>query len=64
MDELAVALGMDPIALRIHNEPEVDPESGHPFSTHGLAECLEPGHSASAGPNATRRRSRDARADG
>ncbi|MFF5037282.1 xanthine dehydrogenase family protein molybdopterin-binding subunit [Nocardia salmonicida] len=43
MDELAVALGMDPIALRMHNEPEVDPESGHPFSTHGLAECLRTG---------------------
>ncbi|WP_410876248.1 xanthine dehydrogenase family protein molybdopterin-binding subunit [Nocardia sp. A7] len=43
MDELAVALGMDPIALRIHNEPEVDPESGLPFSTRGLVECLRSG---------------------
>ncbi|MEU4596690.1 xanthine dehydrogenase family protein molybdopterin-binding subunit [Nocardia sp. NPDC023988] len=43
MDELAVALGMDPIALRIHNEPEVDPESGRPFSSRGLVECLQVG---------------------
>lgn len=43
MDELAVALGMDPIALRVHNEPEVDPESGRPFSTRGLIECLRAG---------------------
>ncbi|MFC4372876.1 xanthine dehydrogenase family protein molybdopterin-binding subunit [Nocardia halotolerans] len=43
IDELAVALGMDPIALRLHNEPEVDPESGRPFSSRGLAECLRVG---------------------
>ncbi|MGW5922406.1 xanthine dehydrogenase family protein molybdopterin-binding subunit [Nocardia fluminea] len=43
MDELAVALGMDPIDLRVHNEPEVDPESGRPFSTRGLVECLRTG---------------------
>ncbi|MFC9966954.1 xanthine dehydrogenase family protein molybdopterin-binding subunit [Nocardia ignorata] len=43
MDELAVELGMDPIALRIHNEPEVDPESGRPFSSRGLVECLRTG---------------------
>ncbi|WP_278265404.1 xanthine dehydrogenase family protein molybdopterin-binding subunit [Nocardia sp. AG03] len=43
LDELAVALGMDPIALRIHNEPEVDPESGRPFSSRGLVECLRTG---------------------
>ncbi|MFC8383325.1 xanthine dehydrogenase family protein molybdopterin-binding subunit [Nocardia sp. NPDC057272] len=43
MDELAIALGMDPIAVRIHNEPEVDPESGRPFSTRGLVECLRTG---------------------
>lgn len=43
MDELAVALGMDPIALRVHNEPEVDPESGRPFSSRGLVDCLRVG---------------------
>ncbi|MFD5178138.1 xanthine dehydrogenase family protein molybdopterin-binding subunit [Nocardia sp. NPDC058379] len=43
IDELAVALGMDPIAVRVHNEPEVDPESGRPFSSRGLVECLRVG---------------------
>ena len=32
MDELAVACGLDPIELRIRNEPELDPEKGIPFS--------------------------------
>ncbi len=43
MDELAVALGMDPIALRVRNEPETDPESGHPFSSRSLVVCLREG---------------------
>jgi xanthine dehydrogenase YagR molybdenum-binding subunit len=43
MDELAVACGLDPIELRIRNEPEVDPESGNPFSTRNLVECLRRG---------------------
>jgi xanthine dehydrogenase YagR molybdenum-binding subunit len=43
MDELAVALGMDPIELRIRNEPDVDPESGNPFSSRSLVECLRTG---------------------
>ncbi len=38
MDELAVALGMDPVALRLANEPEVDPESGKPWSSRRLRE--------------------------
>ncbi len=42
MDELAVALGMDPIALRVHNEPEVDPESGRPFSSRGRVGGFRP----------------------
>ena len=28
MDELAEKLGLDPIELRIRNEPEIDPETG------------------------------------
>ena len=36
MDELAVALDMDPIALRLKNEPEQDPEKEVPFSTRAL----------------------------
>jgi xanthine dehydrogenase YagR molybdenum-binding subunit len=43
MDELAIACGIDPIELRIRNEPEVDPESGLPFSSRGLVECLREG---------------------
>jgi xanthine dehydrogenase YagR molybdenum-binding subunit len=43
MDELAVALGIDPIELRIRNEPEVHPESGLPFSSRGLVACLRQG---------------------
>jgi xanthine dehydrogenase YagR molybdenum-binding subunit len=43
MDELAVACGIDPIELRIRNEPEIDPETGHPFSSRGLVACLREG---------------------
>jgi len=37
MDELAERLGMDPIELRLRNEPEKDPLSGRPFSSRNLA---------------------------
>jgi xanthine dehydrogenase YagR molybdenum-binding subunit len=43
IDELAVALGMDPIALRIANEPEVEPESGRAFSSRNVVACLREG---------------------
>ncbi len=43
MDEMAIACGLDPIEFRIRNEPDVDPESGHPFSSRGLVACLEEG---------------------
>jgi xanthine dehydrogenase YagR molybdenum-binding subunit len=43
MDELAIACGLDPIEVRIRNEPAVDPESGHPFSSRGLVACLREG---------------------
>jgi xanthine dehydrogenase YagR molybdenum-binding subunit len=43
MDELALACGLDPIELRIRNEPEVHPESGRPFSSRGLVACLRQG---------------------
>jgi xanthine dehydrogenase YagR molybdenum-binding subunit len=43
MDELAVACGLDPIELRIRNEPDVDPESGLPFSSRNLVACLREG---------------------
>ena len=36
VDELAVKLGMDPIALRLRNEPENDPTLGLPFSQRNV----------------------------
>jgi xanthine dehydrogenase YagR molybdenum-binding subunit len=43
MDELAETLGVDPIQLRVRNEPEVDPETGKPWSSRHLVECLREG---------------------
>lgn len=43
MDDLAVATGLDPIELRVRNEPEVDPGTGKPFGNRRLVECLERG---------------------
>jgi xanthine dehydrogenase YagR molybdenum-binding subunit len=43
MDELAHACGLDPIELRVRNEPEIDPETGLPFSSRGLVECMREG---------------------
>ncbi|MET0424257.1 MAG: molybdopterin cofactor-binding domain-containing protein, partial [Actinoplanes sp.] len=43
MDELAVALEMDPIDLRLRNEPDVEPESGTPFTSRHYTECLRQG---------------------
>lgn len=43
MDELASACHLDPIELRLRNEPQVDPESGKPWSGRHLIECLNVG---------------------
>jgi len=43
MDELAYALKLDPLALRLINYAEVDPESGKPFSSKALRECYRIG---------------------
>jgi xanthine dehydrogenase YagR molybdenum-binding subunit len=43
MDELACACGLDPIELRVRNEPDTDPEAGTPFSSRGLLACLHEG---------------------
>jgi xanthine dehydrogenase YagR molybdenum-binding subunit len=43
MDELAVACGLDPIELRVRNEPERDPASGKPWGNRHLVECLREG---------------------
>ncbi|MFC7398213.1 xanthine dehydrogenase family protein molybdopterin-binding subunit [Chelatococcus sp. GCM10030263] len=41
IDELSYALGIDPIALRRRNEPEIDEAEGKPFSSRSLTECYE-----------------------
>ena len=43
LDELASELGIDPVELRVRNEPEVDPETGKPWSSRLLVECLREG---------------------
>ncbi|MFD3540808.1 xanthine dehydrogenase family protein molybdopterin-binding subunit [Streptomyces sp. NPDC058662] len=43
MDELADALGLDPVELRVRNEPAEEPDSGRPFSSRHLVECLREG---------------------
>ena len=43
IDELAVELGIDPIELRIRNEPDKDPVSGLPFSSRHIVEAWRAG---------------------
>src|ERR1700744_659888 len=43
MDELAEKLGLDPIELRIRNEPSEDPEKHIPFSSRHLIACMQEG---------------------
>ena len=43
MDELAYALDIDPIELRIRNEPATHPELSVPFSERRLVECMREG---------------------
>jgi xanthine dehydrogenase YagR molybdenum-binding subunit len=43
MDELADACGIDPVELRVRNEPEKDPETGRPWSSRHLVDCLRLG---------------------
>ncbi|MGU3466732.1 xanthine dehydrogenase family protein molybdopterin-binding subunit [Methylobacterium sp. C33D] len=50
VDEMAVALGMDPIELRRRNDTAVDPVSGQPFSTRPLMACFEAGAKAFGWP--------------
>ena len=46
MDELAERLGMDPVELRIVNDPDEDPESGLPFSSRHTVEAWRMGADA------------------
>ncbi|TIM60502.1 MAG: xanthine dehydrogenase family protein molybdopterin-binding subunit, partial [Mesorhizobium sp.] len=39
MDELAVALDMDPVELRLRNEPDRDEFKNLPFSSRSTREC-------------------------
>ena len=39
MDELAVALNIDPVELRLRNEPEQDESTQRPFSSRSTKEC-------------------------
>ena len=44
MDEMAEKLGMDPVAFRVVNDTQVDPEDpSRPFSQRNLVRCLEEG---------------------
>ncbi|MDQ0786707.1 xanthine dehydrogenase family protein molybdopterin-binding subunit [Streptomyces sp. B3I8] len=43
MDEVAERLHMDPLELRLRNEPSVGPVSGLPFSRRNLVACLREG---------------------
>jgi xanthine dehydrogenase YagR molybdenum-binding subunit len=43
MDELAYALKIDPLELRLINYAETDPESGKPWSSKALRECYRLG---------------------
>ena len=43
MDDLAHQLGMDPVELRIRNEPELDPERNVPLPGRRMVECMRDG---------------------
>jgi xanthine dehydrogenase YagR molybdenum-binding subunit len=43
VDELAEELGIDPVELRLRNEPAIDPSSGLPFSSRYLAQAYRDG---------------------
>jgi xanthine dehydrogenase YagR molybdenum-binding subunit len=43
MDEMAIKCGLDPIEFRIRNEPDLDAETGLPYSSRNLVACLREG---------------------
>ena len=43
MNELAHELKIDPVKLRVMNEPKIDESLGIPFSSRHLVECFELG---------------------
>jgi xanthine dehydrogenase YagR molybdenum-binding subunit len=60
MDELAAALNMDPLALRLRNYADADATSHKPFASKALRACYEQGaeafgwHNRTAGPGSMR----------
>jgi xanthine dehydrogenase YagR molybdenum-binding subunit len=46
VDELADAIGLDPLELRRRNHADRDPESGKPWSSKSLLECYQRGAEA------------------
>ncbi|RII37992.1 xanthine dehydrogenase family protein molybdopterin-binding subunit [Pseudooceanicola sediminis] len=63
MDVAADAVGLDPLEFRLRNYAEVDPSTGHPFSSKALRECYAQGAAAFgwAGRPLAARSMRDAR---
>src|SRR5437763_7443506 len=43
IDELAIELDLDPIELRIRNEPEKDPSTGLPYSSRHIVDAWRAG---------------------
>jgi xanthine dehydrogenase YagR molybdenum-binding subunit len=53
MDELAVALNMDPLALRLRNYADADATTRKPFASKGLRACYQQGATAFGWDNRT-----------
>jgi len=62
LDQLAHELDLDPIELRLRNEPTVDQSTNLPFSTAGWPTASTPARSGSAGRGATPHRAPAGRA--
>jgi xanthine dehydrogenase YagR molybdenum-binding subunit len=43
MDELAYALNIDPIEIRLRNHADIDPQKGLPWSSKSLKQCYQKG---------------------
>ncbi|HIK08569.1 MAG TPA: xanthine dehydrogenase family protein molybdopterin-binding subunit [Trichormus sp. M33_DOE_039] len=43
MDELAYALNLDPIDIRLRNHADIDPQTGLPWSSKSLKQCYQQG---------------------
>jgi CO/xanthine dehydrogenase Mo-binding subunit len=62
MDELADAIGIDPVDLRLRNVPSVSQaRGGQPYTSTGLARCLEEGSKAFGWREARKRPKKEGR---